>query len=175
MTSHVDRTHRLHAHAVSGKGGRSFELGGWRWRPDGAGTADPRAVARRAVFVWNMAEGIPTAALEAGAVRQFYEAVGDLLDAVAASGQAGVPSSIAAAAAKVSAAWDAHRFDFTDGRRADCPCSERVGLEDGRRAQLDGAAVDLASLGAEGEVAPERWDLIERVDGGDVVQLPFRL
>jgi hypothetical protein len=121
----ADRLHRVHARPANGVGGRSLDVGRIRWRPDGAASLDEkRAMARRLAFTWNMAEGIPTDALEAGCIRQFYDAVHELLAAI--QGRRQDPATIDALARAVRAALRAHRFDTTGGRRADCPCSEKV-------------------------------------------------
>jgi len=76
--------HRLHAAPALGRGGRSFDLAGWRWRPDGAPDHEernPRDVAFRLALCWNLCEGIPTEVLENGWFRLQAEAIDVLLKA----------------------------------------------------------------------------------------------
>lgn len=115
------KAHRLHAAPSTGT---RVDIGGVSWRPEGGKLADRKAQACRLAFTWNMSEGIPTEALEAGVVADFYIAALNLADAV--QGKAvGSFDDIATLAAKVRAAYDAHRFDTTDGRLHDCKaCSE---------------------------------------------------
>lgn len=107
------RLHRIHAVPSTGN---SLDLGATRWRPvDGGTHEEKRAQEYRMAFAWNMAEGIPTSALEAGCVRLFYAAVQDLLSAIRAG------EALDRHVALVQSAHDAHRFDDTHGRLHDCP------------------------------------------------------
>ena len=130
------KLHRIHAAPT---GGNSFELGSFRWRPEGHGTMEEkRAVAYRMAFCWNMAEGIPTEALQAGCVLQFHEAVNALLMAVERG--EGLQEVVQA----VRDADSGLRVDETHGRLHDChgclpeaaaPCPTPPRLDEGSQAQ----------------------------------------
>ena len=66
-------------------------------------------------FCWNMAEGIPTEALEAGCVLKFHEAVVALLTAV------GRDEGLQEAAQAVRDVDSGFTVDETHGRLHDCP------------------------------------------------------
>lgn len=110
--------HRIHAAPSTGT---RVDIGVVAWRPEGGTLEERREQGRRLVFVWNMAEGVPTHALEAGAVRDFYSAAIDLLEAVEGAG------AFPELAAKLSAAYAAHHLDTTDGRLHDCPACTEAG------------------------------------------------
>ena len=110
------KPHRIHAAPSKGN---SFDLGGWRWRPDGDGLmVDKAAIAYRIAFTWNLAEGIPLEALQAGCVREFYDRALALADLVLHRRR-----GAAAKAREVLAAYEAHRFDLTGGTLTDCRCN----------------------------------------------------
>jgi hypothetical protein len=120
-TAEPGRLHRIHAAPTTGKGGRSFELGGYRWRPAMAdkGALDAGAIAYRIALCWNLAEGIRTEALEAGALPLEADAVEQLVAGV----ERGAPTeelvrmaaAVRAAGGRVEAC-----IDRTEGRLHDC-------------------------------------------------------
>lgn len=113
------KLHRIHAAPASGKGGNSFDLGPYRWRPENAspGKADQaRAMAHRLSTCWNVLEGIPTEALEDGVLRREAEAVQELLDAATAGHQLQPYVDRLRAAHEAVGAI----IDFTNGRIHDC-------------------------------------------------------
>lgn len=73
----ANELHRIHlGHDPEGKGWRVDVNGleGGNWRYEGQGGGDVRkAMALRIAVTWNVCEGIPTQALLAGVVRDFYE------------------------------------------------------------------------------------------------------
>lgn len=123
--------HHLHAAASQTTGARaavSFDIGpDMRVRLDaGDASAKPEAI-RRLVLLWNMHEGIPTDVLEAGAIRQVFDAFGELLAQLEADhGHSVLFSSRVLQHAKAAVkAWEAVQVDHTpDGHRAACDCSE---------------------------------------------------
>ena len=119
------KLHHLHAELARGTKQRaavSFDIGdAARVRLDGTKDADKVAIARRLTVLWNMHEGIPTEVLEGGAVREFYDAVEELVQVV----RKGSRTEWLAAAASVEAKWTAITIEPTaKGKRADCSCSE---------------------------------------------------
>lgn len=74
--------HRMHASVANGKGGNSFDVDSVRWRGEAGKGADKRAMARRLAVCWNVCEGWPTEALEAGVLRNADTAAQDLLAAL---------------------------------------------------------------------------------------------
>jgi hypothetical protein len=142
----VTKLHRVHAVPADGKGGNSLDIGAVRWRGEGGDGVLKRMQAYRLAFAWNMAEGIPIDALEAGCVRRFYVAVDELLRALNAKvlvrdldvegmghdshaeyGEG--PTSeclrcrlddVFAKVKIVEAAFAAHKLDETHGRLHDC-------------------------------------------------------
>lgn len=120
--------HHMHAQLAGGgkRGSVSFDIGDMRWRCDGGTEEQKQEAVKRLAFCWNMNEGRPTASLEMGVEREFFDAVQALVDALNA------PSLdfalIAALTVAVSASWEkAVVVELTaDGRRAECPCSEVV-------------------------------------------------
>lgn len=120
------RLHRVHAAPASGAGGVSFDLGGYRWRPDGGPRAQPalaRAIAYRIAFTWNAAEGIPLPSLEAGYLADFHEAALQLAQRVQASAPAGELIDLAR---RLTDLHQAVAFDLTDGRLSDCAECEQL-------------------------------------------------
>lgn len=101
----------LRAAPAVGKGGRSFDLGGMRWRADGVSPTgpDPREVAYRITFCWNMAEGVPLEAMEAGVIRDFYAAAMALADAVEDTSTC---APLLALGGELRRLYDAHQFHF---------------------------------------------------------------
>ncbi len=106
------RHHRIHAALTRGN---SVDIGRYRVRLEGEASDEKRAMAYRLCFVWNMAEGIPLAALEAGAVADFHLAAMELLQAVTTD------CEVPAAASRLRAAHVALQLDLTGGRLHDCP------------------------------------------------------
>lgn len=119
--------HHLHAQLASGTKARapvSMDIGlDVRVRLDGGEDARKTEIVRRLTVLWNMHEGIPTAVLEAGAIRQFYDATNALCGLLAAD-----PLDFAAvlsAAQEVERKWGAITIEPTcHGKRAHCGCSE---------------------------------------------------
>ncbi len=119
--------HAAPSKAVKGRAPVSCDIGptngGVRVRLDGTSDVTKGDVIRRLVFLWNMHEGIPIEVLEAGAVRSFYNSVHALIDAF----DKGTPGAAFEAVAAVKAAWAAIAVEPTaDGKRANCPCSEKA-------------------------------------------------
>lgn len=109
------RLHRLHAAPCLT--GCSLDIGPVRWRPADGGTWDEKtAQAHRLALVWNLCEGLPTAALEAGHLARQADALEALLEAWA-SGEDLVPH-VAALNALRDSVQDS--FDVTEGRLHDC-------------------------------------------------------
>ena len=121
--------HHLHAEPAgekSKRGAVSFDIGhDIRVRLDGGTDAQKLEAVRRLAWLWNSHEGIPTEVLERGVVREFYDAVQAMLDA--ADAESIDFATLLERARKVGATWEAITIELTeDGRRAACPCSERV-------------------------------------------------
>lgn len=116
------KLHRIHAAPAAGKGGCSFDLGGIRWRGDGGaptpeGQERKRAMAYRLAVCWNVIEGIPTEDLEAGILRDVFDAAERLVAIM--GGDGAEPGSDVAALRDALARFDG-RVDRTDGRLHDC-------------------------------------------------------
>jgi len=123
----VTPLHHLHAEPAKGTKGRaavSLDIGlGLRVRLDGGDDEQKTETIRRMAQLWNMHEGIPTAVLESGAIRNFYDAVQALLDRT--ESQPIDFAALLAAAQEVAAKWSAITIEATpEGRRAECRCSE---------------------------------------------------
>lgn len=125
-TSRVDNLHRIHAGVASGKGGNSVDIGASRWRGE-AGGDDKREVARRIAVTWNVCEGWPTEALEAGCLREVDEAARALLKEL---GGLRDPARVSAAATRLREAFAVRdpQQDMTDGRPHDCTGCGAPGL-----------------------------------------------
>lgn len=106
----------LHRHHAAPSRGVRFGLRDTSWRAEGGSYEERRAQAYRLCLAYNLMEGIPTEALEAGCLRKFYDAAFDLRQA-ARSGDA---ARIALAVASLDAAWSAHQLDTREGRLNDC-------------------------------------------------------
>jgi hypothetical protein len=122
-----EKLHRLHASQAVGKGGNSFDVGPVRWRGDGdaEGVREyKREMARRLVIAWNVCEGWPSDALEAGCLRDTDTAMRKLLSAIESHPVDSLPPNIVEATGKLRNR-DVHQ-DLTGGRPHDCePCIER--------------------------------------------------
>lgn len=94
--------HRIHAAAKATR--LSFPDLGQMWRGEGGNIPDKTAIAHRAAVCWNVMEGIPTALIEAGWIRDLCAAVdaGDIERAQAIVQQWG------------------ERIELVDGRPHDC-------------------------------------------------------
>lgn len=119
------KPHHVHAALSGGTKARapvSLDIGrDCRVRLDCGDDSAKPTIARRLAVVWNMHEGIPTEVLEAGAVRRFYDAVGDLLRALATTRDLEIKARVGT----VVSAWESIAIEPTaDGRRAECACSE---------------------------------------------------
>ena len=112
------KLHRIHAE-VSGSG-FSFDLGSMRWRADGGTLAERKAAATRLVFAYNMAEGVPTKALEAGCVGNFYCATRALIEWLEQHTPGYDVDHLKKLIDETRAAYSAHAFDNTNGRPHDC-------------------------------------------------------
>ncbi|HEX2679553.1 MAG TPA: hypothetical protein VHM19_23045 [Polyangiales bacterium] len=129
----TDRLHRIHAAPATGKGGCSVDIGGDRWRGDGSDNRDTkRLTARRIAVCWNVLEGWPTDALEAGCLREADEAAQALLDVLLSADLRGAFKSepaIVEATRRLREAFierDA-KCDLTHGRKSDCACARKGG------------------------------------------------
>jgi hypothetical protein len=111
------RWHRVHAAPASGRGGCSLDIGPVRWRGEGGDQETKRELAYRLAVCWNVAEGWPTEALEAGVLRSVEEGLFELLDLLETR-SAEVPDDVRTVGERLSRlleARDAH-YDLTDGR-----------------------------------------------------------
>ncbi len=117
----AEKLHRIHAAPAMGKGGRSFDLAGYRWRPAEAGTdaLDAQAVAYRAALCWNLCEGIRTSALADGRLVDEAEAVEDLVAAVERGAPAEELRQLASAVRTAGGRVEAGT-DRANGRLHDC-------------------------------------------------------
>lgn len=132
-----DRLHRIHA-APSEKGNR-VDIGVVAWRGEGGDWEAKRATSRRIAVCWNIAEGWPTAALEAGVLRDVDEAARDLLEAFGAD-PLGPAAEAAAARLRAAFAKRDPQQDLTNGRPHDC-----AGCLAKEAAALDGPDADDVS------------------------------
>lgn len=150
-----------HLHAAPASSGMSFDLGPLaRVRYDGGDATDKRDITQRLAVLWNMHEGIPTEVLEAGRVREFYDAVHELVTEVNAAvevvGDINVEATqLKQLAEKVSKAWEAITIEPTaDGRRANCKCSEKVEVSRGSSPKGSAKTEQREGDGDEGAVEP---------------------
>ena len=115
------RWHRVHAAPASGRGGCSLDIGPTRWRGEGGDQETKRELAYRLAVCWNVAEGWPTDALEAGVLRSVEDALVQLLELLEARSKE-VPDEIRTLGNRLSRLLeerDTH-YDLTDGRPHDC-------------------------------------------------------
>ena len=116
-TIDFDRLHRVHATPTSGN---SLDLAGARWRPTGSATMEQnQKVAYRMALCWNVLEGIPNAALDAGVLRELHEVSWQLVDAHRARSPV---EALLGRLAELMGTFD-RQIDLTDGRLTDCPCA----------------------------------------------------
>lgn len=118
----TDKLHRVHAEPSKGN---SFDIGDVRWRGEGGDNDLKRAMSYRLSFCWNMAEGIPLDALEAGAMDAYFEASRQLAEEVEKQ-LAGKFHELETKLKAFDAAELALKVDRTDGRLHDCKsCLEK--------------------------------------------------
>jgi hypothetical protein len=149
----AEELHRIHASPAMGKGGRSFDLAGYRWRPAeaDAGARDAQAVAYRAALCWNLAEGIRTSALESGVLFERDKAVDALLEAIE-SGSGPEEVRRLAAVAREADGRAVAGMDLRDVRLHDCPgCGAEVAEDEEAGEELEA----FADLGGDGEAPAE--------------------
>ena len=127
-TEEIAKLHRVHAMPSTGN---SFDIGSVRWRGDGGDNDLKRAMSYRLSFCWNMAEGIPLEALEAGAVDGYYEAARQLADAAREEMNALKGGTLEKALEAFDRAEKAMNVDRTHGRLHDCEdCIEKEKTDD---------------------------------------------
>jgi hypothetical protein len=127
------RWHRVHAAPASGRGGCSLDIGPTRWRGEGGDQETKRELAYRLAVCWNVAEGWPTDALEAGVLRSVEDALVQLLDLIGERSQE-VPDDMRTLAARLSRLLEGRDayYDLTEGRPHDCPaCLARTARPSG--------------------------------------------
>ena len=115
------RWHRVHAAPASGRGGCSLDIGPVRWRGEGGDQETKRELAYRLAVCWNVAEGWPTEALEAGVLRSVEDGLVKLLELLRVRSE-DVPCDIRKLGDRLSRLLeerDTH-YDLTDGRPHDC-------------------------------------------------------
>ena len=115
------RWHRVHAAPATGRGGCSLDIGPTRWRGEGGDQETKRELAYRLAVCWNVAEGWPTDALEAGVLRSVEDGIIELLELLKTHSE-GVPDDIRALGDRLSRLLgerDTH-YDLSDGRPHDC-------------------------------------------------------
>ena len=124
------RWHRVHAAPASGRGGCSLDIGPVRWRGEGGDQETKRELAYRLAVCWNVAEGWPTEALEAGVLRSVEDGLVKLLELLRVRSE-DVPCDIRKLGDRLSRLLeerDTH-YDLTDGRPHDCAaCLPKPGL-----------------------------------------------
>jgi hypothetical protein len=115
------RWHRVHAAPASGRGGCSLDIGPTRWRGEGGDQKTKRELAYRLAVCWNVAEGWPTDALEAGVLRSVEDGLVELLGVLEVR-SAEVPDDICALGERLSRLLEGRNthYDLTDGRPHDC-------------------------------------------------------
>ena len=114
--------HRVHAAPAMGRGGCSLDIGSVRWRGEGGDQETKRELAYRLAVCWNVAEGWPTEALEAGVSRSVEDGLVELLGLLEVSSE-DVPDDVRALGDRLSRLLeerDTH-YDLTDDRPHDCP------------------------------------------------------
>jgi hypothetical protein len=124
------RWYRVHAAPASGRGGCSLDIGPVRWRGEGGDQETKRELAYRLAVCWNVAEGWPTEALEAGVLRSVEDGLVKLLELLRVRSE-DVPCDIRKLGDRLSRLLeerDTH-YDLTDGRPHDCAaCLAKPGL-----------------------------------------------
>jgi hypothetical protein len=118
MKTKADQLHRIHAaHDGKAKGWR-VDIEDQTWRTEGNADMEQRkAMAVRLAVCWNVLEGIPTTALLAGAVLDFYRTA----DALAQAVDRGAPASeMKRLVKRLRDADKAHHLTDTN-----CRCGER--------------------------------------------------
>jgi hypothetical protein len=115
------RWHRVHAAPASGRGGCSLDIGPVRWRGEGGDQETKRELAYRLAVCWNVAEGWPTDALEAGVLRSVEDGLVELLRALEVH-LADLPGDIRTLRDRLSRLLDERdaQYDLTEGRPHDC-------------------------------------------------------
>ena len=116
------RWHRVHAVPASGRGGCSLDIGPVRWRGEGGDQEAKRELAYRMAVCWNVAEGWPTEALEAGVLRLVEDGLIELLELLKTHSE-DVPDGLRKLGDRLSRLLgerDMH-YDLSDGRPHDCP------------------------------------------------------
>jgi hypothetical protein len=111
-----------HAAPASGRGGCSLDIGPVRWRGEGGEQETKRELAYRLAVCWNVEEGWPTDAPEAGVLRLVEDGLVELLELLEACA-GGVPDDIRRLGGRLSRLLEerhAH-YDLTDGGPHDCP------------------------------------------------------
>ncbi|NNE17800.1 MAG: hypothetical protein HKN10_04905 [Myxococcales bacterium] len=127
------RWHRVHAAPATGRGGCSLDIGPVRLRGDGGDQETKRELAYRLAVCWNVAEGWPTKALEAGVLRSVGDALVQLLELLDQRSQE-VSDDIHALGNRLSLLLEERNthYDLTDGRPHDCAtCLAKPGLPGG--------------------------------------------
>ncbi len=127
------RWHRVHAAPASGRGGCSLDIGPTRWRGEGGDQETKRELAYRLAVCWNVAEGWPTEALEAGVLRSVEDGLVELLELLEVRSEE-VPEDVRRLGDRLSRLLeerDTH-YDLTDGRIHDCAaCLAKSALPSG--------------------------------------------
>lgn len=116
-----NRWHRVHAAPASGRGGCSLDIGPTRWRGEGGDQETKRELAYRLAVCWNVAEGWPTEALEAGVLRSVEDGLVELLELLEVRSEE-VPEDVRVLGDRLLRLLeerDTH-YDLTDGRPHDC-------------------------------------------------------
>jgi len=113
--------HRVHAVPASGRGGCSLDIGPVRCRGEGSDQEVKRELAYRMAVCWNVAEGWPTEALEAGILRSVEDTLMELLELLGVWSK-DIPDDVRTLGARLSRLLEDRdtRFDLTDGRPHDC-------------------------------------------------------
>jgi hypothetical protein len=127
MKVDLERLHRIHASQAVGVGGNSFTIEPIRWRGEGDGSVK-REMARRIVLCWNVCEGWPTDALEAGCLRDYDAAAMNLISVVERYPTDDLPANLVNAVGHLRIALRNRDMqqDLTNGRPHDCEsCMEK--------------------------------------------------
>ena len=112
---------RVHAVPASGRGGCSLDIGPVRWRGEGGDQEAKRELAYRMAVCWNVAEGWPTEALEAGVLRSVEDGLAELLELLEVRSE-DVPDDVRMLGDRLLRLLeerDTH-YNLTDGRPHDC-------------------------------------------------------
>ena len=115
------RWHRVHAAPASGRGGCSLDIGPVRWRGEGGDQETKRELAYRMAVCWNVAEGWPTEALEAGILRSVEDGLAQLLELLEVHSKE-VPDEVRALRERLLRLLDERdgHYDLAEGRPHDC-------------------------------------------------------